>query len=42
MLLKEIERGCDFCDPYIATTLVAGHDQGNAQDVLALGVAKEQ
>ena len=41
MVVKEIERGCDFCDCCIAITLVDGHNYGNAEYFLALGVVKE-
>lgn len=41
MVAKEIERGCDLCERCIAITLVGGHNYGNAEYVLALGVAKE-
>lgn len=39
--LKEIERGCDFCEYYIAVTQIGGHTNGNAEYLPALGIAKE-
>jgi hypothetical protein len=41
MVVKEIERGSYFCECCIAITLVGGHNYGNAEYFLALGVAKE-